>query len=76
MFYFDIYISLKKKKISWPAKFCSLQIFVGILAASQIFALLVSFYHNVFIRTLFWVILVSLESLESVESKYRQKEHF
>ena len=31
------------------------------------------FAHNFFIRTLFWVILVSLESLESVESKYIQK---
>ena len=28
------------------------------------------FAHNFLIRTLFWVILVSLESLESVESKY------
>ena len=34
------------------------------------------FTHNFLIRTPFWVILVSLESLESVESKYNQKEHF
>ena len=34
------------------------------------------FAHNFFIRTPFWVILVSLEILESVESKYIQKEHF
>ena len=34
------------------------------------------FDHNFFIRTPFWVILVMLEILESVESKYRQKEHF
>ena len=46
------------------------RIFAGVLAASQISVLLDSFYHNFFIRTLFWVIFVSLESLGSVESKY------
>ena len=39
-------------------------------------ALLDSFCHNFFIQTSFWVILVLLEILESVESKYSQKEHF
>ena len=34
------------------------------------------FEHNFFIRTLFWVILIPLVRLESVESKYSQKEHF
>ena len=34
------------------------------------------FDHNFFIGTPFWVILVSLENLESVESKYILKEHF
>ena len=34
------------------------------------------FYHNFFIRTPFWVILILLESLESVKSKYSHKEHF
>ena len=34
------------------------------------------FDHNFFIRIPFWVFLVPLEILESVESKYSQKEHF
>ena len=34
------------------------------------------FAHNVFIRTLFWVILVPLERLKSVESKYSIKNTF
>ena len=34
------------------------------------------FAHNFLIQTPFWVILVSLESLESVEYKYVHKEHF
>ena len=34
------------------------------------------FDHNFFIPTPFWVILVSFEILESVESKYIQKDHF
>ena len=34
------------------------------------------FAHNFFMQTLSWVILVLLESLESVESKYSKKEHF
>ena len=34
------------------------------------------FAHNLFIRTPFEAFLVPLESLESVESKYIQKEHF
>ena len=43
---------------------------------SHCFALRFCFAHNFFIRTPFWAFLVPLESLESVESKYSQKEHF
>ena len=43
---------------------------------SHCFALRFCFAHNFFIRTPFWAFLVPLESLESVESKYAQKEHF
>ena len=50
--------------ISQPAKFC------------RIFATPVHFGHNFFIRTSIWMILVSLERLESVKSRYSQKEYF
>ena len=50
-------------------KFARLRIF----ATSLQFCSQFCFDHNFFIRTLVWVILVPLESLESVESKYSQK---
>ena len=45
-------------------KFCTIAKFSHSTAAPFCFE------HNFFIRTSFWIILVPLESLESVESKY------
>ena len=63
-----IIINLFLKKIYIPAIY-----FSQLLQLLQPhFVLTITF----FIRTLFWVILVSLERLESVEYKYSHKEHF
>ena len=45
-------------------------------ATSSSFITQFCFNHNFFIRTPFWVILVPLERLESVESKYSHKNTF
>ena len=58
------------------AKFCTGANFLTGAKFSHSTAALFCFDHKFFIRTLIWVILVPLENLESVESKYIQKEHF
>ena len=64
--------------ISHPTKFRTLRNFAvrrlrKIFTAPSIFAAPFCFDHKIFIQTPFWVILVPLEILESVESKYIQK---
>ena len=68
LLYIDIYIYISKKKL----------VFENIkkkkkIATPPLFAAQFGFDHNLFIRTPFWVFLVPLESLESVESKYSHK---
>ena len=66
-FNFFFFVSKKKKFRTVANNFASCEFF---FATPSIFVVQFCFDHNFFIRTLFWIILVSLEILESVESKY------